>query len=153
MLFLGQFSYGPGTVSGPVLEDSPVSEELLINIMPTKSRVALVENGVLQELCLDRVSHYGCLGNIYKGTVSRVLPGLQAAFIDVGLERTALNCWLSLRRAWWIMFSMNSRPSLQNSKNSSADPSVSSVKSSTPGNSLMWCCYDCPVHSTGTLQE
>jgi ribonuclease G len=66
-----------------------VSEEILINITPTESRVAVVENGMLQEVWLDRASHYGYLGNIYKGTVSRVLPGMQAAFIDVGLERTA----------------------------------------------------------------
>jgi ribonuclease G len=66
-----------------------VSEEILINITPTESRVAMVENGVLQEVWLDRVSHYRYLGNIYKGTVSRVLPGMQAAFVDVGLERTA----------------------------------------------------------------
>ena len=89
MLFLGQFGYGPGAVSAQVREVSPVSEEILINITPTESRVALVDNGVLQEVWLDRVSHNGYLGNIYKGTVSRVLPGLQAAFIDVGLERTA----------------------------------------------------------------
>jgi ribonuclease G len=66
-----------------------VSEELLINVTPTESRVAVVENGVLQEVWLDRASHYGYVGNIYKGTVSRVLPGMQAAFVDIGLERTA----------------------------------------------------------------
>jgi ribonuclease G len=66
-----------------------VSEEILINITPTESRVAMVENGVLQEVWLDRVSLYRHLGNVYKGTVSRVLPGMQAAFVDVGLERTA----------------------------------------------------------------
>jgi ribonuclease G len=66
-----------------------VSEELLINVTPTESRVAVVENGVLQEVWLERSSHYGYVGNIYKGTVSRVLPGMQAAFVDIGLERTA----------------------------------------------------------------
>ncbi len=66
-----------------------MSEEILINVTPTESRVALVENGVLQEIWLDRASHYGYVGNIYKGTVSRVLPGMQAAFVDIGLERTA----------------------------------------------------------------
>ena len=73
----------------PAPENSPVSEEILINITPTESRVAVVENGVLQEVWLDRVSLNRYLGNVYKGTVSRVLPGMQAAFIDVGLERTA----------------------------------------------------------------
>jgi ribonuclease G len=66
-----------------------VSEELLINVTSTESRVAVVENGVLQEVWLERASHYGYVGNIYKGTVSRVLPGMQAAFVDIGLERTA----------------------------------------------------------------
>ena len=66
-----------------------MSEEILINVTPTESRVAVVENGMLQEIWLDRASHYGYVGNIYKGTVSRVLPGMQAAFVDIGLERTA----------------------------------------------------------------
>lgn len=66
-----------------------MSEEILINVTPRESRVAVVENGVLQEIWLDRASHYGYVGNIYKGTVSRVLPGMQAAFVDIGLERTA----------------------------------------------------------------
>ena len=51
--------------------------------------MALVENGMLQEVWLERASHTGYIGNIYKGQVSRVLPGLQAAFIEIGLERTA----------------------------------------------------------------
>jgi len=66
-----------------------VSEEILINSTPSESRVALVENGMLQEVWLERASHTGYIGHIYKGVVSRVLPGLQAAFIDIGLERTA----------------------------------------------------------------
>lgn len=66
-----------------------MSEEILINVSPTETRVALVENGMLQEVSLERNSHVGYRGNIYKGTVSRVLPGMQAAFIDIGLDRTA----------------------------------------------------------------
>jgi ribonuclease G len=66
-----------------------VSEEILINSTPSETRVALVENGMLQEVWLERASHTGYIGNIYKGQVSRVLPGLQAAFVDIGLERTA----------------------------------------------------------------
>ncbi|MEM7764964.1 MAG: ribonuclease G [Pseudomonadota bacterium] len=64
-------------------------DELLINITPSEQRAALVENGVLQELFIERASRRGIVGNIYKGRVSRVLPGMQAAFIDIGLERTA----------------------------------------------------------------
>jgi ribonuclease G len=66
-----------------------VSEEILINSTPSETRVALVENGMLREVWLERASHTGYIGNIYRGQVSRVLPGLQAAFIEIGLERTA----------------------------------------------------------------
>ena len=66
-----------------------MSEEILINSTPSESRVALVESGMLQEVWLERAGHTGYIGNIYMGEVSRVLPGLQAAFVDIGLERTA----------------------------------------------------------------
>lgn len=66
-----------------------MSEEILINSTPSESRVALVEGGMLQEVWMERVGHTGYIGNVYKGVVSRVLPGLQAAFVDIGLERTA----------------------------------------------------------------
>ena len=66
-----------------------MSEELLINVTPPETRVALVVNGVVQELIIERTGKRGIVGNIYKGRVSRVLPGMQAAFIDIGLERTA----------------------------------------------------------------
>lgn len=63
--------------------------EILINVTAREVRAAVVENGVLQEIFIERASRRGLLGNIYKGRVSRVLPGIQAAFIEVGLERTA----------------------------------------------------------------
>jgi ribonuclease G len=66
-----------------------MSEEILINITPMESRVALVENGVLQEVHVERTQKRGIVGNIYKGKVVRVLPGMQAAFVDIGLERAA----------------------------------------------------------------
>lgn len=66
-----------------------MSEELLINVTPQETRVAYVENGLLQELHIERERKRGLVGNIYKGKVVRVLPGMQAAFLDVGLERTA----------------------------------------------------------------
>ena len=66
-----------------------MSAELLINITPQESRVALLENGVLQEVLIERLSRRGIVGNIYKGKVSRVLPGMEAAFIDIGLEKAA----------------------------------------------------------------
>ena len=66
-----------------------MSEELLINVTPRETRVALVENGALQELFVERANKRGLVSNIFKGRVSRVLPGMQAAFVDIGLERAA----------------------------------------------------------------
>lgn len=66
-----------------------MSQELLINVTPRETRVAIVENGVPQELHLERMRSRGLVGNIYKGIVRRVLPGMQAAFVDAGLNRTA----------------------------------------------------------------
>jgi ribonuclease G len=69
-------------------EESP-KEEILINVTPSEVRAALLENGVLQEVYIERAARRGLISNIYKGRVSRVLPGMQAAFIDIGLARTA----------------------------------------------------------------
>lgn len=66
-----------------------MSEEILINVTPRETRVALVENGMLQEVHVERASRRGYVGNIYKGKVSRVMPGMQAAFVEIGLERAA----------------------------------------------------------------
>ena len=66
-----------------------VNAEILMNVTPTETRVGVVENGVLQEICIERENHRGLVGNIYKGKVVRVLPGMQAAFVDIGLERAA----------------------------------------------------------------
>jgi ribonuclease G len=65
-----------------------VSEEILANITPTETRVAVVENGMLQEVYIERSAAKGIAGNIYKGKVVRVLPGMQAAFVEIGLDRT-----------------------------------------------------------------
>jgi len=66
-----------------------MSTEILINASFHEARAAVVEDGMLQELFIERPSRRGLISNIYKGRVSRVLPGMQAAFIDIGLERTA----------------------------------------------------------------
>ncbi len=66
-----------------------VSEELLINVTPPETRVALIEHGVLQEIIVERISRRGLVGNIFRGKVCRVLPGMQAAFVDIGLDRAA----------------------------------------------------------------
>ena len=64
------------------------SEEILINVTPQETRVAIVENGSLQEVSIERRRNRGIVGNIYKGKVNRVLPGMEAAFVDIGLERS-----------------------------------------------------------------
>ncbi|MCB1768082.1 MAG: ribonuclease G [Candidatus Competibacteraceae bacterium] len=64
-------------------------DEILINVTPRETRVAVVENGVLQEILIERAGRRGLVGNIYKGRVARVLPGMEAAFVDIGLERAA----------------------------------------------------------------
>ena len=64
-------------------------EDILINWSPQETRVAIVENAAVQELHVERAVERGLVGNIYLGKVSRVLPGMQSAFIDIGLERAA----------------------------------------------------------------
>ena len=66
-----------------------MSEEILINFTPIETRVAVIENGMPQEIYIERAERRGIVGNIYKGKVVRVLPGMQAAFVDIGLERAA----------------------------------------------------------------
>ena len=66
-----------------------MSEEYLINFTPQETRVALMQQGVVQEVHVERTASRGIVGNIYLGKVVRVLPGMQSAFMDVGLERTA----------------------------------------------------------------
>ena len=63
--------------------------DILINWAPQETRVALIENGAIQELHIERTLERGLVGNIYLGKVARVLPGMQSAFIDIGLERAA----------------------------------------------------------------
>jgi ribonuclease G len=66
-----------------------VSIEILVNVAPRETRAAILESGVVQELHIERASRRGLVSNLYKGRVSRVLPGMQAAFVEIGLERTA----------------------------------------------------------------
>ena len=66
-----------------------MKEEILFNVTPQESRAAVLENGMLQELFIERASSRGLVGNIYRGKVIRVLPGMQAAFINIGRERSA----------------------------------------------------------------
>ena len=66
-----------------------MNNQILINVTPQETRVAVMEQGVLQEIHVERASARGLVGNIYLGRVARVLPGMQSAFIDIGLERAA----------------------------------------------------------------
>lgn len=64
-----------------------MTDEILVNFGPTETRAALIENGVVQEIYIERALRKGYVGNIYLGKVVRVLPGMQAAFVDIGQER------------------------------------------------------------------
>ncbi|HPR07115.1 MAG TPA: Rne/Rng family ribonuclease, partial [Denitromonas sp.] len=66
-----------------------MTEDFLINFTPQETRAALMQQGVVQELHVERTASRGIVGNVYQGRVVRVLPGMQSAFIDIGLERTA----------------------------------------------------------------
>ena len=66
-----------------------MSEDILINVTPFETRVALVEQGAVQELHMERSIQRGHVGNLYLGKVVRVLPGMQSAFVDIGLDRAA----------------------------------------------------------------
>ena len=66
-----------------------MSEELLINYTPMESRMAVLTDGVTSEILIERHQKLGMVGNIYLGTVARVLPGMQAAYVDIGQARTA----------------------------------------------------------------
>src|SRR6266508_1240990 len=66
-----------------------MSHEILINVTPQETRVAMLEQAVVQELHVERASARGLVGNIYLARVARVLPGMQSAFVEIGLERAA----------------------------------------------------------------
>lgn len=66
-----------------------MAEEIIVSLSPRETRVAVVEQGLLQEVFIERLNARGSVGNIYKGKVVRVLPGLQSAFVDIGEEKAA----------------------------------------------------------------
>jgi ribonuclease G len=66
-----------------------LGQEILINVTPQETRVAVLEKGIAQEIHIERSSSLGIVGNIYRGTVCRVLPGMQSAFVEIGLQRAA----------------------------------------------------------------
>lgn len=76
--------------------------DILINWAPQETRVAVIENGAVQELHLERTLERGLVGNVYLGKVARVLPGMQSAFIDIGLERAAFLHVADLHTSSWV---------------------------------------------------
>ncbi|HXI35834.1 MAG TPA: ribonuclease E/G, partial [Burkholderiales bacterium] len=66
-----------------------MTEDVLVNVTPRETRVAITASGVVQELLVERAASLGLVGNIYVGRVARVLPGMQSAFVEAGLERAA----------------------------------------------------------------
>ena len=66
-----------------------MNQEILINVTPQETRVAIMELGVVQELHIERSTSLGLVGNVYRGVVCRVLPGMQSAFVEIGLQRAA----------------------------------------------------------------
>ena len=66
-----------------------MAAELLINVTPQETRVATIENGMLVDIRIERVRQVGLVGTIFQGTVRRVLPGMEAAFVDIGLDKAA----------------------------------------------------------------
>ena len=66
-----------------------MQQDILINWSPQETRVAVVEHGAVQELQVERTLERGLVGNIYAGRVARVLPGMQSAFVDIGLDKAA----------------------------------------------------------------
>ena len=66
-----------------------MSEEILINVTLMETRVALIENGLLQEIFIERHNKRGYVGDVFRGKVVRVMPGMEAAFVDIGLDRAA----------------------------------------------------------------
>ena len=66
-----------------------MKEEILVNVTPRETRVAVAASGVVQELLVEREASRGLVGSVYAGRVARVLPGMQSAFVDIGLDRAA----------------------------------------------------------------
>src|SRR5881409_1710788 len=64
-----------------------MKQEIFINSTPQESRIAIIEDSLLAEFFIERKEEMGVAGNIYKGKVARVLPGMQAAFVDIGMEK------------------------------------------------------------------
>jgi ribonuclease G len=111
-----------------------VTEEILINVTPQETRVAITGSGVVQELLIERAASRGLVGNIYMGRVARVLPGMQSAFLEIGLERAA---FLHVADIW------------QHRKSSSGEPAKPIEKILAEGEPLLVQVVKDPIGSKG----
>ena len=110
------------------MSDEQAREEILVNVTSGEVRAALLENGVLQEVYVERAGRRGVISNIYLGKVSRVLPGMQAAFIDIGLERTAFLHASDIARGNAVNVSEDDLPSIRDLVREGDDLLVQVVK-------------------------
>ena len=111
-----------------------MTEEILINVTPQETRVAVTGSGVVQELLIERAASRGLVGNIYMGRVARVLPGMQSAFLEIGLERAA---FLHVADIW------------QHRKGSSSEPGKPIEKILAEGEPLLVQVVKDPIGSKG----
>ncbi len=79
----------PRPAASAALSTMDQTQDILINCSPRETRVAILIDGILEDLHIERAAGRGLVGNVYMGRVLRVLPGMQSAFVDIGLERTA----------------------------------------------------------------
>src|SRR5262245_20433011 len=84
---MDQFIPGAASAADSGARGVRSTEDILINCTPQETRVAVMQSGVPQELHIERATGRGLVGNIYAGKVARVLPGMQSAFIEIGLDR------------------------------------------------------------------
>ena len=103
-----------------------MANELIINTRSHETRVALVENGVVSELHIERRTGQELQGNIYRGRVVRVLPGMQAAFVDIGQNRTAFLYVSDVQKDLLDLERLMSMNSMDNDKGASAEDPVAS---------------------------
>jgi len=108
-----------------------MQQEILINYTPQETRVAVVENGAVQELHVERALERGQVGDIYLGKVVRVLPGMQSAFIDIGAQRTA---FLHVADVWQPP-AAGEAPAAQRSACHSGEKTARGQKEATDGSS------------------
>jgi ribonuclease G len=126
-----------------------MQQDILINWSPQETRVAVVENGAVQELHIERTLERGLVGNVYLGKVARVLPGMQSAFIDIGLERAAFLHVADLMAAFSSNSPSGHSKGADGDAGKSATPMVPIEKQVFEGQSLMVQVIKDPIGTKG----